>query len=77
VEALTDDGHAGQTYEVTGPDALTFAEARATTSEASGRLITYEGSPDEYRSANPAASESEIAYFTNQRRLGDATPTDT
>jgi uncharacterized protein YbjT (DUF2867 family) len=33
--------HAGQIYELTGPDALTFAEAVEMISRASGQLITY------------------------------------
>ncbi len=41
VAALTDDGHAGQIYEVTGPKALTFSEAIAAISRAAGREIQY------------------------------------
>ncbi|MFD0355247.1 SDR family oxidoreductase [Streptomyces sp. NPDC127110] len=39
--ALTQDGHAGQTYELSGPRALTFTEAAAEISEATGRDIRY------------------------------------
>jgi uncharacterized protein YbjT (DUF2867 family) len=38
---LTEDGHVGGTYELTGPRALSFAEATATIAEATGRDITY------------------------------------
>ncbi|MFA1543752.1 NmrA family NAD(P)-binding protein [Actinomadura monticuli] len=39
--ALTRDGHAGEVYEVTGPRALTFAEAVAEIGRASGREIAF------------------------------------
>jgi uncharacterized protein YbjT (DUF2867 family) len=41
VAALTEDGHAGEIYELTGPRALSFAEAVAEISEATGRRISY------------------------------------
>lgn len=41
VEALTDPTHHNQTYELTGPRALTFAEAAAALSEASGEPLVY------------------------------------
>lgn len=41
VAALTEDGHTGQVYEVTGPRLLTFAEAVAEISAATGRDIRY------------------------------------
>ena len=41
VAALTEDGHAGQIYEVTGPRMLTFKEAVAEIARASGREIEY------------------------------------
>ena len=40
VAALTEDGHAGQLYEVTGPRLLTFAEAVAEIARAAGREIS-------------------------------------
>lgn len=39
--ALTEDGHEGQLYELTGPRLLTFAEAVAEIERASGRTIRY------------------------------------
>ena len=80
VEALTGTGHAGQTYEVTGPEALTFAEAVAHISQAAGRPIHYKGTPDDYRRVSTAPSdqvEAEITYFTTQQSLGDSLPTPT
>jgi uncharacterized protein YbjT (DUF2867 family) len=38
---LTEDGHIGELYELTGPRALTFAEATAAIAEATGRDIAY------------------------------------
>jgi uncharacterized protein YbjT (DUF2867 family) len=39
VAALTQDGHAGVVYEVSGPEALTFGEAVARIGEVSGRSV--------------------------------------
>jgi uncharacterized protein YbjT (DUF2867 family) len=39
--ALTEDGHAGQLYELTGPRLLTFAEAVGEIAEATGRDIRF------------------------------------
>jgi uncharacterized protein YbjT (DUF2867 family) len=41
VTALTEDGHAGQVYELTGPRLLTFEEALGEISRATGREIRY------------------------------------
>jgi uncharacterized protein YbjT (DUF2867 family) len=41
VVALTEDGHAGRVYELTGPRALTFAEAVAEIGRAAGRELRY------------------------------------
>ena len=41
VAALTEGGHAGKLYELTGPRSLTFAEAAAEISKATGREIRY------------------------------------
>jgi uncharacterized protein YbjT (DUF2867 family) len=50
--ALTDDKHAGQLYEVTGPRLLTFAEAVGEIAKATGRDIRYVPvSPEQYASA--------------------------
>ncbi len=47
VAALTEDGHGGQVYELTGPRLLTFAEAVDEISEAAGRTIQYIQIPHE------------------------------
>lgn len=41
VTALTEDGHAGQLYELTGPRLMTFAEAVAEIAKATGRDVRY------------------------------------
>ena len=47
VAALTEDGHAGQIYEVTGPRMLTLKDAVAEIAHASGREIRYIQIPHE------------------------------
>ncbi|MFF8655376.1 NmrA family NAD(P)-binding protein [Streptomyces huasconensis] len=39
---LTEDGHSGRTYELSGPRSLTFAEAVAEMAKASGRPMRFE-----------------------------------
>jgi uncharacterized protein YbjT (DUF2867 family) len=39
--ALTEDGHAGQLYELTGPRALTFAEATQLIAQACSREVSF------------------------------------
>lgn len=52
VAALTDERHAGQLYELTGPRLLSFAEAAAEISKAAGREIQYAAvSSDDFRAA--------------------------
>jgi uncharacterized protein YbjT (DUF2867 family) len=41
VAALTEDGHTGRVYEVTGPQQLTLADAVAEIANATGRRIRY------------------------------------
>ena len=41
VAALTEDGHAGQVYELTGPQLLRFDEAVAAIADAAGRPIAF------------------------------------
>jgi uncharacterized protein YbjT (DUF2867 family) len=52
VAALTEEGHVGRVYEVTGPRLLTFADAVAEIAAATGREIRYvQVSPEQYASA--------------------------
>jgi len=55
--ALTQDGHVGEVYEVTGPRLLTFAEAIGIIAEASGRPLTYTRIPVEDFAAGLAAEQ--------------------
>ncbi|MDP9864069.1 MULTISPECIES: NmrA family transcriptional regulator [Streptosporangium] len=52
VAALTQDGHAGQIYELTGPRLLTFTDAAQEIAEAAGREVRYlPVSPEQYVAA--------------------------
>jgi uncharacterized protein YbjT (DUF2867 family) len=72
VAALTEDGHAGEVYELTGPRILTFADAVAEIGEATGREIRYvQVSVEEYASALnkegvPAEVVSLLAYVFSE-----------
>lgn len=56
VAALTEDGHIGERYEVTGPHLLTFAEMADVLSATLGRQIQHIPIPYEAFHANVAAS---------------------
>ena len=56
VAALTEEGHAGEVYEVTGPRLLTFADVAAEISRASGRQIAYVQVPHDAFVASVAES---------------------
>lgn len=47
VAALTEDGHAGEVYEVTGPELLSFADVAQRLSSAIGREIAFQSIPHE------------------------------
>ncbi|AZK97444.1 MULTISPECIES: Rossmann-fold NAD(P)-binding domain-containing protein [Streptomyces] len=67
VATLTDERHAGRTYEITGPRVVTFAEAAAEISRAAGREIRYiPVSGDEYRAGLEASGlpPAEAAWLT-------------
>jgi uncharacterized protein YbjT (DUF2867 family) len=49
--ALTGDGHAGRSYEVVGPRALSFLEALEVIGRAAGRSIRYHETAVAYREA--------------------------
>ncbi|WP_188195175.1 NmrA family NAD(P)-binding protein [Nonomuraea sp. SYSU D8015] len=76
VAALTEDGHAGRTYELSGPRALTMAEAAAEISAVTGRKIRYVPlSPDEFvaelvEQGWPAGDAKEYADVVAAIRLG-------
>ena len=47
VAALVEDGHEGETYEITGPAAISYAECAAILSEELGREVRYVSVSDE------------------------------
>ncbi|HEX2300632.1 MAG TPA: NAD(P)H-binding protein [Pseudonocardiaceae bacterium] len=71
---LIEPGHAGRTYVVTGPAALTFAEAVQIVSHASGRPVVYRGEPEDYLTTAAAAgfspdqARAQLAAFEALRR---------
>ncbi|WP_343073301.1 NmrA family NAD(P)-binding protein [Pyxidicoccus fallax] len=79
---LTGKGHAGQSYDLTGPRALSFAEAVDIISRASGRKVQFRGAPEDYLAAMGAfgvpreQTLKEVQAFTALRELGDAKPND-
>jgi uncharacterized protein YbjT (DUF2867 family) len=81
VAALTEGGHAGQSYEVTGPRAMSFAEAVGAISQAAGRPLRFRGTEDDYLAAQsslgaPAEqTRLEIEAFAALRSRGEANPT--
>jgi len=56
VAALTEQGHTGEIYEVTGPRLLTFADVAAEISRASGRNVAYVQVPHDAFVAGVAGS---------------------
>ncbi|HEX7956369.1 MAG TPA: SDR family oxidoreductase [Pyrinomonadaceae bacterium] len=57
---LTEDGHEGQTYTLTGPEALSYADVAARLSEALGRSIAYVPvTPEQFRAGALAAGRPE------------------
>ncbi|MGH8775520.1 MAG: NmrA family NAD(P)-binding protein [Jiangellaceae bacterium] len=65
VAALTEPGHAGQVYELTSPQLVSFPEAIAEIARASGREITYETVPvqDYVAGAVEHGAPDELATF--------------
>lgn len=74
---LTEPGHAGGHYNLTGPEALSYADVAARLSAAMGRLIHYVDVPDDaVRSAllsaglNQWLTDSLVGLFQDYRRSG-------
>jgi uncharacterized protein YbjT (DUF2867 family) len=80
--ALTGSGHAGHTYELSGPEALSFEEATAVVSQASGRPVRYLGKAEDYLRVMTGFGLPreqvlrEVAAFEALRAAGDAQLTD-
>ncbi|HEX8904304.1 MAG TPA: SDR family oxidoreductase [Longimicrobiaceae bacterium] len=58
VAALTEEGHAGKTYVITGPEAITYGQAAERISAATGKPVRYVEVPEE--AARAAMIQSEI-----------------
>lgn len=66
VAVLTGDGHSGQTYDVTGPEALTLAESADILSSVTGRKILYQAqTPHEARTL---LNSSRLDKWVERRR---------
>jgi len=76
VQVLTTPGHAGQTYPLTGPDALSMADVAQHISAAIGKPVRYvDVSPDDYLAANlsngmPAYTAEALLELYAERRAG-------
>jgi uncharacterized protein YbjT (DUF2867 family) len=79
VAALTEDEHAGQEYDLTGPESLTHAEQVRLIGEALGRPLRYEElPPDEARQAMSPYAPADLLFETWERHIGTPAPvTDT
>ncbi|MEQ6916325.1 NAD(P)H-binding protein [Halomonas aquatica] len=67
VAALTEKGHAYETYEVTGPRCLTFAELAEEISRAAGREVAFVPVPaaDFARAVTASGAPQEVAWLLN------------
>ena len=65
VAALTEPGHAGEVYEVTGPRLLTFADAADELSRATGRRVEYVQVPHDafVEGARAAGAPSDVVWM--------------
>jgi uncharacterized protein YbjT (DUF2867 family) len=81
--ALTGDGHDGELYEVSGPEALSFGEATSILSAASGRTVRFSGDADRYVEVMTGYGlpeeqvRAEAEAFRALAEAGDAVVTDT
>jgi uncharacterized protein YbjT (DUF2867 family) len=67
VAALTQDGHHGEVYELTGPRALTMEQAVAEIARATGRPIAYKRvSADEYRRIAPPELAEVVVFLMTE-----------
>jgi uncharacterized protein YbjT (DUF2867 family) len=74
---LTENGHAGAAYDITGPEALSYRDVAAKLSSVLGREITYVDAPDDaVRSAllgfglDPWFADGLVGLFAEYRRSG-------
>jgi uncharacterized protein YbjT (DUF2867 family) len=61
---LTEDGHDGRTYELSGPESLTFDAAVEAIAEAAGKSVVFQSvSPEDYAAALRAEKLPEDLVF--------------
>ena len=83
VTALTEPSHEGRTYELGGPETLSFAEAVGIVAEAAGRPVRYLGDDGDYvrvmtgLGVDRAQALAEAGAFAALRAAGDAHVDDT
>jgi uncharacterized protein YbjT (DUF2867 family) len=83
VAALTDPRHLGETFELSGPEALSHAEVAQTLSQATGRRLIFEDIAEEvwlaeavHRGMEPSAADALIGLFRRTREGAMAEVTD-
>ncbi|SEG98857.1 Uncharacterized conserved protein YbjT, contains NAD(P)-binding and DUF2867 domains [Nonomuraea solani] len=71
--ALTEEGHAGRAYEITGPSSLPFGEAVGIIGRTIGRELRYLGGDEDYIAGNGFSGQAiaEAKAFAALRDLGD------
>lgn len=69
--ALAEEGHAGQTYDITGPQSFTYAEALKVLGDAAGRELTYRAISHEQAAENLRAAGARERSIIWQRGLYD------
>jgi uncharacterized protein YbjT (DUF2867 family) len=75
VAALTDDSHAGRTYDVTGPVSITHAEQIALIGRAHGRDLRYEELPEhEARTAISPYAPADVLFAAWSRHRTTPAP---
>jgi uncharacterized protein YbjT (DUF2867 family) len=79
IKAMTEPGHDGKTYVLTGPEALSHADVAAILSEATGKRFVYEDiAPEAYRRTLIAEGVTEfradlvLGLFDRMKRRGVA-----
>ncbi|WP_116246988.1 NAD(P)H-binding protein [Nocardiopsis sp. FIRDI 009] len=82
VAALTEEGHAGRVYEVTGPEALSFGEAAEVIGRVAGYPVRYDSDPEAFVRDQVAgglpreAAEAAVGAFAALAARGDGVPSD-
>jgi NAD(P)H dehydrogenase (quinone) len=73
IEALTNAAHAGKTYEITGPELLSYREVAAIAAEIDGRSVEYTPVSDEEMAAMLAATGVPVDYTEGMYTKGVGT----